>query len=91
MSHCARILEVLSDHDWHTSEDLYQRLGGMVLHSRIADLRKQGHTILGESVPGLKGTRGYRYRLVAPDTRARIFGQPITNVTAEYLRREAGL
>ncbi len=87
MSQCQRILEVLSDHEFHTSEELYRRLGGMVLHSRIADLRKQGHTILGEHVPGKTGTQGYRYRLEPSDTRARVFGQPVTNVTAEYLRK----
>ena len=64
MSQCERILGVLSDYQWHTTADLYRRLGGMILHSRIAELRKRGHTIEGRHVPGETGAAGYEYRLL---------------------------
>ena len=65
-SHCQRVLEALQDANgaWVTSEQLYRRLGGMVLHSRIAELRKRGHTIEGRHVPGETGAAGYEYRLL---------------------------
>jgi hypothetical protein len=66
MSHCDRILEALRDGQWHTSHDLYIKVGHCVLHSRISDLRKKGYTVEGRSVPGYSGALGYEYRLVSP-------------------------
>jgi hypothetical protein len=36
----------------------------MILHSRIADLRKKGHDILHEHVPGKRGAAAHRYTWV---------------------------
>lgn len=63
MSHCDRILAALRDGRWHTTASLYQELGGMILHSRISDLRKKGHNVEGRHVPGASGADGYEYRL----------------------------
>lgn len=43
MTDCARLLEVLSDGKPHGHTELYGL--GMIVHSRIADLRKRGHAI----------------------------------------------
>lgn len=43
MTHCDRLLAALSDHEWHDHHELYALR--MVVHSRISDLRKQGHRI----------------------------------------------
>ena len=64
MSHTQQILQALRDGQWHTTHDLYLRLGPMILHSRISDLRHQGHQIQGEHVPGQTGAHGYQYRLL---------------------------
>ena len=60
----ARILAVLADGRWHVSTELHQRCGYMRTNSRVSELRSHGHMILGESVPGKRGTDGYRYRRV---------------------------
>ncbi len=39
-----RLLAVLSDGEWHESRSLYRALNVMV-HSRVADLRRRGHRI----------------------------------------------
>lgn len=65
MSGVERILAELADGEWHTSHDLYWKCGPLILHSRIADARKQGHTIEGRHVPGNTGTYGYEYRLLS--------------------------
>jgi hypothetical protein len=44
MTHKQRVLRLLSDHKPHTHHELYQL--GCVAHSRISDLRKDGHRIL---------------------------------------------
>ncbi len=64
MSHCDQILHALRDGQWHTTHDLYAELGGMILHSRISDLRKKGHNVEGRHVPHQTGARGYEYRLL---------------------------
>ena len=43
MSHKQRVLELLSDHKPHSHHELYRL--GCVAHSRISDLRKDGHLI----------------------------------------------
>lgn len=61
-SQASRILAVLSDHSWHTTAEIHRRVGGCVLHSRIAELRKRGFVIEHETTgPGASGSR---YRLL---------------------------
>lgn len=60
-THCAKVLAALSDGKPHSTASLYRQCGGMILHSRIADLRKQGHTIVCEHVKGKIGAAAYRY------------------------------
>ena len=60
-SHCGRVLAVLSDGQPHTTRDLYRRCGGMVLHSRISDLRAKGYRIECQHIAG-KGTGAGAYR-----------------------------
>lgn len=43
MTHCERVLQLLSDHKPHTHHELYALR--VIGHSRIADLRRQGHVI----------------------------------------------
>lgn len=43
MTDTARLLEVLSDGEPHGHRELYRL--GMIVHSRVSDLRKQGHVI----------------------------------------------
>lgn len=43
MTHCERVLELLSDGQPHTHHELYAL--HVIAHSRISDLRKQGHLI----------------------------------------------
>jgi hypothetical protein len=63
-SHCGRLLAVLSDGKWHSTAELYSRLGGMVLHSRISELRKRGYEITMMRVPGPSSADSYHYKLV---------------------------
>lgn len=68
MTDCARLLNVLSDGKPHSHNELYRL--GMVVHSRISDLRGRGHDIRCERFDwrDLRGHRqvSYRYRLVGP-------------------------
>ena len=69
MTHCEQVLEALRDGEWHTTADLYRRTDGfLILHSRISDLRKQGHNVEGRHVPGRSGADGYEYRLLSSVT-----------------------
>lgn len=61
-SQAARILAVLSDGYWHTNAEIHRKVGGCVLHSRIAELRKRGYVI--EHVTTGSGATGSRYRLL---------------------------
>lgn len=61
-SQCARILAVLEDGEWHTTAEIHQRVGGCVLHSRIAELRTRGFAIEHETTG--PGAAGSRYRLL---------------------------
>lgn len=69
-----RILAVLDDGGWHNTADLYARCGGMILHSRISELRKRGFWIVSERVPGETGPRSFRYRLVPALTEREVGG-----------------
>jgi hypothetical protein len=43
MTHCQRVLELLSDGQPHTHHELYRL--NVIAHSRVAELRKRGHKI----------------------------------------------
>jgi len=58
---CDRLLAVLSDGREHSHLELYQL--GMIVHSRVADLRKRGHVIHTWRERHPNGTR-HMYRLV---------------------------
>jgi hypothetical protein len=63
MSGTARLLERLSDGQWHPHASLYRDLGVMV-HSRSAELRKRGHVIEVRSEWDAEQKRNvYWYRL----------------------------
>lgn len=57
MTHCDRLLEELSDGEWHPHTSLYRL--GMIVHSRVADLRRKGYVIETERDGDL-----HLYRLV---------------------------
>jgi hypothetical protein len=57
-----RLLGRLEDGDWHSSAELYRM--NMIVHSRMADLRKMGHTI-EKRITG-HGPHHIQYRLVKP-------------------------
>lgn len=63
-SQSARVLEILKDGKPHSVPEIHQKAGTMRLNSRIADLRKQGHTIVCERVKGKKGAAAYQYQLL---------------------------
>ena len=58
MTHNERVLRLLKDHKPHTHHELYQL--HVIAHSRISDLRRQGHVI---AVWREKGD--YYYRLLS--------------------------
>jgi hypothetical protein len=45
MSQCERILAYLEEGNTITPADAYSRFGTLALHSRIAELRRQGYAI----------------------------------------------
>lgn len=59
-----RLLALLSDGEEHTSKELYAL--GVMVHSRVADLRKRGYRIECRSIPGRTGAEGYAYTLHEP-------------------------
>lgn len=73
MTGCERVLHRLEQGP-ATAAELYQL--GVILHSRVSDLRRQGHNILCERVDG-DGAAGYLYTLLPPLERgARESGDP---------------
>jgi hypothetical protein len=58
---CERILARLEQGP-ATAAELYAL--GVMVHSRVADLRKRGHTIVCEHIAGKTGTEGFEYRLL---------------------------
>lgn len=75
-SQCERVLAVLADGGWHDHHEFY---GWCVLHSRISDLRAQGHEIEMRREGSL-----YLYRLAGQRTRDAdeavgmdVFGAPL--------------
>ena len=68
----AFLLRVLSDGQAHSLNEILQRSFaergcGLTPHSRASDLRKQGHVVVNETVPGAKRGAGSTYRLVTPE------------------------
>lgn len=72
MTHKQAVLKLLSDHKPHSHHELYGL--GCVAHSRISDLRRDGHVIEAWREDGL-----YLYQLKAPDAQAIL--QEIRNET----------
>lgn len=71
---CEFLLEILADGEQHTLNEIlgasFERRGcGLTVHSRAADLRKQGHMIVNEKVQGAERGFGSAYRLISPDDR----------------------
>lgn len=69
-SHCAVLLEILGDGEPHTSSEILrgalERCGGMIVHSRVADLRRRGYTIECVHLDDVSsGAGAYSYRLLA--------------------------
>lgn len=60
-SHCEKILDLLADGRSHSFRELYGL--GVMVHSRVADLRKRGYDIRVETVTD-QGRRDYLYTLV---------------------------
>lgn len=64
------LLQVLSEHSATTNQilrrSLRERQCGLTVHSRVSDLRKAGHLILCDALPGRNaaGKVDYRYTLV---------------------------
>ncbi len=78
MTHNERVLALLSDGQPHTHHELYQL--HVIAHSRVADLRKQGHNI----VQWREGDN-YVYRLLDQgheDSGARTQSPPATRPVA---------
>lgn len=61
MTHCERVLELLSDGREHSHHELYAL--NVVAHSRVAELRKRGHKIEQRRVAGDDGKPDYIYQL----------------------------
>ena len=61
MTHCERVLELLSDGREHSHHELYAL--NVVAHSRVAELRKRGYTINQRRVVGSDGEPDYLYSL----------------------------
>jgi len=68
---CEYLLELLDDEKPHSLNEIlrrsfFDRGCGMTVHSRAADLRKQGYDVVNEQVHGAKRGDASVYRLVKP-------------------------
>lgn len=68
MTDVAYLLSVLQDGEPHSSTEILRRSfddrgHGLMVHSRVADLRAQGHQIACERVPGKRRGDAFRYTL----------------------------
>lgn len=63
-THCQRVLDVLADGRRHSVPEIHRRAGTMRLNSRVAELRKRGHDIVCDRIPGRKGAASYGYTWV---------------------------
>ena len=84
MTDAAFILRVLEDGRKHSQADLLRRSFlerncGLTVHSRIADLRKKGHYIVCERVPGADRGHAWTYQLVGslPDETDQSLASPL--------------
>lgn len=59
-SQCDRVLEVLSDGQWHTIAEIHERAGTMRLNSRISELRQRRDLVIECSPAGPNS----KYRLL---------------------------
>lgn len=75
MTHCDRVLALLSDGEPHHHHELYSL--NVIAHSRISDLRKRGHTIEMWREDDL-----YFYRLIDSATEPNGSLPPATTVAA---------
>ena len=91
MSQSQRILAALSDGEFHTTADLYARVGGCILHSRISELRRRGFWIVSERVPGETGPRSFKYRLVPTLTEQGAARERATQSAWEARNAEGGV
>jgi hypothetical protein len=88
VTHCGRILELLSDGRWHNHHELYAL--NVVAHSRIAELRERGHVIDHRRVVGADGEPDYLYQLIS-SPRARVVRPQATRASeGEALRSARG-
>lgn len=60
----ARVLELLRDRRWHSSAEIEQACR-VTCHSRLADLRREGHVIQKRRNPGCTGREMFSWRLTA--------------------------
>lgn len=79
MTDCEFLLAILQDGRPHTQHELLRlsfesRGCGLTIHSRIADLRKKGHDIRCEHVPGENRGRAWAYTLREPATEGPLSG-----------------
>lgn len=66
-SHGARVLDALSDLNWHSTSDLGRRCGEIVIHSAVSNLRKSGYRIEHRLLKGKsRASLANQYRLVDP-------------------------
>ncbi len=83
-THCGKVLAALSDGLPHTTRQLYREAGPMILHSRVADLRKKGYRIECEHVDG-KGTGAAAYRYTWLDAPAPTNGPVQMAITTDEI------
>lgn len=60
----ARVLELLRDRRWHSSAEIEQACR-VTCHSRLSDLRREGHVIQKRRNPGCTGREMFSWRLTA--------------------------
>lgn len=60
----ARIRHVLADGEWHRSDEIHRKVF-CILHSRVAEMRRQGYRI--DHKGGGAGAANHFYRLVQAD------------------------
>lgn len=89
-SQCAKILRALEMGGWWTTRELYEHVGGCVLHSRVAELRKRGFLIEHEYVPGKSGSEGSKYRLAPSSSPAGAEPTPLSPAPAPLSATEPG-
>ncbi len=83
-THCGKVLAALSDGLPHTTRQLYREAGPMILHSRVADLRKKGYRIECEHIDG-KGTGAAAYRYTWLDAPAPANGPARMAITTDEI------